>query len=358
MLCFATQGAGHGDEDRIHALLEEVRAETFPFDRANKARTSLRLLRTVLTDRPDLVVMEGTGLAGGLAMIGVRLLAGIPYVVSSGDAVGPYISKARPSAGPLGAIYERLLCRLSAGYIGWSPYLAGRALTFGAPRAMTAAGWSTPARPEDRDRRRNELKIPDDAIVFGIVGSLDWNPRIDYCYGKELVEAVCRTGRDDLRALIIGDGSGFDQLRALAGKEVGRRVLLPGRIPKEEVTSYLAAMDVASLPQSVDRVGSFRYTTKISEYLAATLPVATGRIPAAYDLDAGWIWRLGGDSPWDPRYVSALACLMGRVNRHQVEEKRRAVPSVTSTFDVERQRQRVTAFVREIIDDRSEGRHT
>ena len=55
----------------------------------------------------------------------------------------------------------------------------------------------------------------------------------------------------------------------------------------EEVVDYLAAFDLASLPQSVDRVGSFRYSTKLCEYLAVGLPIITGQIPAAYDLDAG-----------------------------------------------------------------------
>ena len=28
-------------------------------------------------------------------------------------------------AGPFASIYERLLCRFSAGFIGWTPYLRG-----------------------------------------------------------------------------------------------------------------------------------------------------------------------------------------------------------------------------------------
>ena len=62
--------------------------------------------------------------------------------MSSGDAVGPIIGSHFPVLGPFLAIYERLLCRLSAGFIGWTPYLVGRALTFGVPRAMTAPGWA------------------------------------------------------------------------------------------------------------------------------------------------------------------------------------------------------------------------
>jgi hypothetical protein len=349
VVCFATQGTGHGDERRVLALTRGVGAEALPFDRASKPRSALRLLLRLIRERPDLVVMEGTGLAGGAVLLAARALAGVPYVVSSGDAVGPYVKLAHPLLAPVAALYERLLCRFSAGFIGWTPYLAGRALTFGAPQAMTAAGWSAPGRAEDRERRRRELGIPAGAIVFGLLGSLEWTAGIEYCYGRELVEAILRTDRDDLRVVVVGDGSGLERLRALAGEELGHRVILPGRVPAEEVTSYLAAIDVASLPQSVDGVGSFRYTTKISEYVAAGLPVVTGRIPLAYDLDEGWIWRLGGEAPWDPRYVTELAELMEAVDPARLDGKRAAVPSDPPLFDRERQERAVTAFLLDLL---------
>ena len=139
IFCFATQGTGHSDEARILELLAPLLPEPLPFDRAGKARSTARLALRLLRRRPDLVVMEGTGVGGGLAVLAARFLGGVPYVVSSGDAVGPYIGLRHRRLAPLAALYERLLCRFAAGFIGWSPYLVGRALTFGAPRAMTAA---------------------------------------------------------------------------------------------------------------------------------------------------------------------------------------------------------------------------
>jgi hypothetical protein len=343
--CFATQGTGHGDEERIRTLLEHLEPELLPFDRRDRRGSAIRLLRHLLSRRPDLVVMEGTGIAGGLAVLGGRLIAGIPYVVSSGDAVGPFIRQTHPGLGPLAALYERLLCRLSAGFIGWTPYLAGRALTFGAPRAMTAASWSVPARREERETRREALGIPADAIVFGLIGALEWNEAVGYCYGYELVSAVRKTSRQDVRVLVVGDGSGLDRLKALAGAELGHRVVVPGRVPRDLVTSYLSAMDVASLPQSVNGVGSFRYTTKISEYLAAGLPIVTGEIPLAYDLDDGWIWRLPGDAPWEERYLLELTRLMERLTHADLKFKRQRVPSELPLFDRERQQRQVAEFV-------------
>ena len=348
--CFATQGSGSGDHSRIVTLLELVDPVSLEFNHGLKLRSSLRLLRTLLRQRPALVVMEGTGVAGGLALVAARLLAGVRYVVSSGDAVQAYVKINHPLLAPLAGLYERALCRLSSGYIGWSPYLVGRALSFGAPRAMTAANWAAaPPRPELRTAVRAELGIPEEAIVFGIVGSLQWNDSVGYCYGMEIVRALRNVDRQDLRVVVVGDGSGLARLEDAAGDELGRRVLLPGRVARERVPECLAALDVASLPQSVDGVGSFRYTTKLSEYVASTLPVVTGQIPLAYDLDDGWLWRLPGKTPWDPHYVQALAHLMRTLSREELADRKAAVPAELPIFDRTLQQRAVASFVNDLL---------
>ena len=350
VVCFATQGTGHHEESRIVELLADLKPTVLPFDRSTKPTTAKGLLREIRRVRPALVVMEGTGVAGGAAVMAARLMQGTPYVVSSGDAVGPYLGKAHPGLGPLAQAYERCLMRLSAGCIAWSPYLAGRALTLGAPRAMTAASWADgTARPEARAEVRQRLGIPADALVFGIAGSLVWNRRVGYCYGSALVRAVQLVDRPDVHVLIVGDGTGRAELERTAGDDLGRRVHLAGWVPRTEVSDYLAAFDVASLPQSVDKVGAFRYTTKLSEYLAAGLPVVTGQIPLAYDLDGGWVWRLPGSAPWERQYVEALADLMANLSPAELEERTAAVPREDPLFSRERQRRQVAAFVEDIL---------
>src|SRR5688500_4900943 len=101
VLAFATQGPDGDDEARLRALLQRLRPELFRFERASKLRTALRLLKTIRRDRPDLVFMEGTGIGGGLALIAASLLYGTRYVVSSGDAVGPFL-RSHFRVGPLG----------------------------------------------------------------------------------------------------------------------------------------------------------------------------------------------------------------------------------------------------------------
>ena len=177
--------------------------------------------------------------------------------------MGPYLGLISPWLSGPGRLYERVLCKLSAGYIGWSPYLVGRAITLGARRGVTAAHWSRDVlSPQQRLALRADVRgrlaIPENALVVGLVGSLKWNRRREYTYGRELVEAVGRTSRQDLRILIVGSGDGRPQLESLAGDELGRRVLLPGAVPPDQVAAMLCAMDVASLPQSVDEVGALR----------------------------------------------------------------------------------------------------
>jgi len=357
ILCFATQGHGHIEGERIRVLLEPLQPEDYAFERSSKIRSAVGLVRAVRAQRPQLIVMEGTGTAGGLTLIAMDAVLGIPFVVSSGDAVGPYLRLHSRLLGLLGGLYERLLCRRCAGYVGWTPYLVGRALTFGAPRGMTAPGWTRGhASDGARERIRTQLGIPGDALVVGLVGSLHWNDRVGYVYGAELVGAVRRVARRDVVVCVVGDGSGHKRLQEMAGEDLGSRVLLPGRVPAADVPDYLAAFDVGSLSQSVDGVGSFRYTTKMSEYLASELPILTGEIPAAYDLDEGYIWRLPGESPWSATYIDALAQLLETLSIAEVAERRHAIRRrQAEPFDRLAQQRRMSEFVQDILAHRSAG---
>jgi glycosyltransferase involved in cell wall biosynthesis len=351
ILCFATKGHGHIEEERITDLLKPMQPAVYAFAFDSKVRSAIGLAKAVRAQRPQLIVMEGTGTAGGLTVIALDAFLGIPFIVSSGDAVGPYLRLRSRVLGLLGELYERLLCRRCAGYVGWTPYLVGRALTFGAPRAMTAPGW-TRGRVSDgaREKIRDRLGISPDALVVGLAGSLNWNARLHYAYGAELVRAIGSVRRPDVIVCVIGDGDGRERLEAMAGADLGRRVLFPGRVPPAEVPDYLAALDAGSLSQSVDQVGSFRYTTKLSEYFAASLPVITGEVPLAYDLDEGCMWRLPGGAPWSDVYVSALAELLENLSPAEVARRREAVARRRyEPFDLAVQQERMSAFVADLL---------
>ena len=350
--CFATQGTGHSDEDRILTLLGPLEPDRWPFDRSAKLASARSLLGRGWRERPDLVVMEGTGIAGAAAVVALSLVRGVPYVVSTGDAVAPFLAARHPLLGPAASIYERVLYRRAAGVIGWTPYIVGRAMTLGARRAMYAANWAPdPARRDDGLAVRRSLGIAPEDIVFGIVGSIEWTERRGYCYGYELVQAACRLQRDDVKVVVIGGGSGLASLRELAGDRLGRTVLLPGAVPRSRVQAYLQAFDVGSLPQTVDKVGALRYTTKLSEYVAARLPTVTGQLPLAYEFAGEWLWRLPGDAPWDERYIAALARVMSDVDRPGVERRRSLVPTDIKAFDRDLQIASVCSFVGDLLGE-------
>lgn len=354
VVAFATQGKNSRDAARLRALLGDIPFMEYPFERESKVHSFLKLVKFLSRLRPGLVIMEGTGIAGGLALILARLFCGVHYVVSSGDPVGPYVQKFRPWAGPLFAIYERILCKCSAGFIGWTPYLVGRALTFGAPRAMTAAGWAPFHRDDEeiltaRTRIRNQLGIPGGAIVVGIVGTLHWSKPFGFCYGYELVRAMKKVHRADIKVLIVGDGDGRPHLEALAGDLKNEGIFFTGRVPREQVPDYLAAMDMASLPQTIDRVGNFRYTTKISEYLSLKLPVVTGQSPLAYDIEGDWIWRLRGTLPWSDEYIAELAQLLDNVTRADIRRKSAGIDTAYPMFDERSQIERARQFITDLL---------
>ena len=352
---FATKGSGTNDAIRIDTLLSKFEdRKEIQFSKKLKVAGLLGIMKTVAFEKPDLIVMEGTGIAGGAACLCGKLLHGVPYVISSGDAVGPFMRAHHRLAGLIFEVYERLLCRFSAGFIGWTPYLCGRAMTFGSPRAVTAAGWplggdaSSVNILETRQKMRAKLGIPQEDLVVGIVGALEWNARKQYCYGWDLVECARRVKRQDVKFVIVGGGSGLDRLRTMAGDLLGKRVFLPGPVPLEEVVPVMCAFDVASLPQSMDGVGMFRYTTKIAEYLAVRLPIITNQVPMAYDLGTDWMWRLPGGAPWDETYLNALAKLVEGLQLADIAEVQARIPEDLPEFREDDQIRRVTAFIAEL----------
>jgi len=354
ILVVSTLGSGSNEERRVRDLLSGFPTEVFPFDRTRKLSMMWGFFRFLWWNRPHLVVVEGSGIAVGLPLILGRILFGQKYVVSSGDAIGPWVGIHSRFFGKLFTLYEKWLVWCCAGFIGWTPYLVGRALTFGAPRGMTAAGWAPFKRSASdlagaRERIRTQYQIPQNAIVIGIAGTMQWTSRAGFCYGYEIVSAMRNIQRKDVFALLVGDGSGRERLEKLVGPTLKDRILFTGRVPQEFVSDYLAAMDIGSLPQSVDGVGSFRYTTKISEYLDCRLPMVTGHVPMGYDLDDGWIWRLPGNAPWGSEYITAMTKLLENITTNEIAERRMAIPESPPLFDRERQISRTTSFIADIL---------
>lgn len=132
-----------------------------------------------------------------------------------------------------------------------------------------------PHPPEERAARRQALGINDGEHVIGFVGSLATYQRVDV-----LVDAarLLRERRDDTKLVLVGGSA--ERARALGAADLG--VVVP-HVDYEEVPSYIAAFDVAVLPDS-NWYGS---PIKVLEYAAVGTPVVAPDIGPVRDLVSG-----------------------------------------------------------------------
>jgi glycosyltransferase involved in cell wall biosynthesis len=289
-----------------------------------------------------------------------RRSRGIPYVFSSGDPVAGFFHATKgPAAGAAFGAYERALFRSCAGFIGWTPYLAGRALEMGARRAVTIEGGvdldvfhPLPAPEKAALRARYGLPAPGEGIVCGVVGGIKWVPRQSYCYGLEIVEAAKRVRRRDMTFLVVGDGDGRPLLeQRLAGTDAASRVVFTGRLPESEVALAMNAMDLGFVVQTLDGLGSYRLTTKLPEYLACGTPVAMSPIPGYFDYveDAGW--ALPPLHPASPAFHDQLAAWLDGLTHEEIAARSRTCRTVAEQrFAYDITGRRFAAFVANILE--------
>jgi glycosyltransferase involved in cell wall biosynthesis len=178
--------------------------------------------------------------------------------------------------------------------------LPGKPATFVPDVAPPAAA------PLDGTALRRELDL-EGRFVAGLVGSLVWAPRLERCYGWDLVEALPGASADVV-ALIVGDGSGQDWLERRA-RELGvlDRCRFVGRQPSDRVAEYIAAMDVGTSTQTNDPVGRVRTTGKLPLYLACGRPVVASHVGEAARLLGPLGWTVRYDGTTDPEFPARLA---------------------------------------------------
>jgi hypothetical protein len=299
----------------------------FDLDKKNKRGSAGELSALLASRKWDLVYQEGTGIAGGLPLIRAARSRSQRYIYSIGDPVGGFFRVTKgPIYGALMERYERELARRSAGVIGWTPYLVGRALTMGAPRAATVEGAVAlnifrPLSVSDKATSRAKFGLPLNHIVCGVVGSLTWTPRQQYCYGLELIETLKRLKRPDISFLIVGDGDGRKILEERIPAELQNRVVFTGRLSETDVVAAMNVMDIGFIAQTLDVLGSFRLTTKLPEYLACGLPVAVSPIPGYFDYVGEAGWALPAFHPASSELAAKCALWLDSLCREEIAER-------------------------------------
>lgn len=168
---------------------------------------------------------------------------------------------------------------------------------------------------------RAAVDLPPDAPIVGYIGAIfERDARL-------MAEAFnhIRRAQPEARMLLIG----YFNVEIEAWLEEPEAVVRTGRIPYEQINTYLNASDVCWLPLADSGANRGRIQLKLSDYMAAGRPVVMTNVGDG----AGWVrrWEFGLLAPDEPAALAdqvltlldapALRMEMGQRGRDIAEEK-------------------------------------
>jgi glycogen(starch) synthase len=180
--------------------------------------------------------------------------------------------------------------------------------------------------PDAGARVRQEIGIPQNALVMGFVGKYNWH------HNAHLMPQAAAMLRKETEApiywLMVGDGPHRARMEAVANElGVDDIVLRKGSIPHNEVPAWMSAMDAGVVPVSG---GEIICPIKVPEYMAAGLcPVVADGAANREVIDTGRtgiLFRSGdaramADATRELSDSRGLAGRLGRAARAEVVER-------------------------------------
>jgi len=235
---------------------------------------------------PDLVYVLNTALPGAPLAVWKRTFRRLPYVLDTGDVIFEMARRSGIGAGwrlPVLWAVEQLAWRCAHRIVvrgtRHKEYLEARGLRAALVRDGYAIQQSVSTDSVQSLRTRLGLK---GKWVVGLMGSLVWSPRLQICYGWDLIRALPSLRDLPISVLIIGDGNGRQWLESEATR-LGVRdlVTFTGRIPYAEVPAHMRLLDVALSTQTNNLPGQVRTTGKVPEYMAAGCFILASKVGEA-----------------------------------------------------------------------------
>lgn len=257
------------------------------FRTGSRAATAAAWRRELAAHPADLLYVLNTALPGAVVAPWWSVTRGQRYLLDTGDAVFEMAKQSGVGAGlklPWLWFFEQAAQRRAAAVIVRGSRHRELLLQRGLRRVeVIRDGFAEQAgaTPVAVATRRRQLGL-DGQFVLGVMGSTVWSPRLQICYGWDLLEALSQLRDQPVKGLVIGDGNGLDWLRKRAA-ELGvlDRVVFTGRIPYSEVPVHLRLMDVAMSTQTDNLPGRVRTTGKLPEYMAAECFILASRVGEA-----------------------------------------------------------------------------
>lgn len=302
----------------------------------SRVRAAREWHRSIRTFAPDVLYVINTAMPGAPLACWWRARTGLPFVLDTGDVIYEMARRSDPGWRlPLLWAVERLAEAWAEIIVTRGTrhreYLQGRGLS----RVEIIRDGHSPVTEVDPSaveqlRRRWGLE---GAFVVGLMGSLNYSPRLQICYGWDLVQAIAQLPGTGVKGLVIGDGDGMPWLQEEARRlGVADRIVFVGRVPYDQVPLYLRLLDVALSTQTNNLPGQVRTTGKLPEYMAAGRFIVATRVGEAALLLPD-VMLLDYDGEVDARYPARLAAHVRRLLEHRdLLETRLALPALARSL--------------------------
>ena len=260
-------------------------------------------VKRALRFRPHVTYVFDMAVSGVLAGAILKLLSGTPLIIETGDAIAALAHSM--GRGAVGLELTRLLEKLSflsANHIVVRSHFHGELLA--------ARGLDVSVIPDGVDveqfRSCEVANQRSRQLTVGLIGSIVWSQRLGICYGWELIETIRLLRTENVRGVVIGDGSGISYLKELCRQYgIVDRIQFLGRIPYNQLPRQLNQIDVCLSTQTNDLPGQVRTTGKLPLYMAAGRYVLASRVgEAARVLDDDMLVEYNGTL--DPQYPKRL----------------------------------------------------
>jgi glycosyltransferase involved in cell wall biosynthesis len=223
--------------------------------------------------RPDLIYVMDMAYSGVLAGLFSRRALGCRMVTDTGDLVYELLK----SSGGYSRLQLALARRVEQAAIRRSDAIVVRGSVHqtlleqqGVRRvAFVPDGVDTTAPPVAPCPAQRRLLGLTDSFVLGVIGTMTWSRRHQFCYGWDVIEALGYLRERNVSGVLVGDGDGRARLEARASElGVRDRAVFTGHLPYAQLPSTIALMDACVSTQSNDAVGQVRTTGKLPLYLA------------------------------------------------------------------------------------------
>ncbi len=359
----------HSLRERAEKLLSGLKDEGYSlnllFRKKNRLKTLLFYIKGIASLKPDIVYLMDFGFSTAVPVLVLRIFFSFKIILDTGDITYELFRSTGRNWLSLiiVRILEPIIWRLSSAIIVrgiyYEEYLKNKGYkdVYYIPDGVDLEVF----KPLDVTELRRGYGL-ENMVTVGVVGSLNWVEKYDFCYGWELVSALRFLKSFPVKGIIIGDGTGLEKLKELV-KEYGIKgmVLFLGMVPYSELPQYINLMDICLSTQSNDIVGNVRTTGKLPLYMACNKYILSTRVGTAkYVLPQEMLIDYTGvrDDEYPERLANAIRDLIDKRERLKFNISIREIAG--KNFDYKKLSSRVKEIIMESkhFRDGKEGNST